>query len=603
MIENTTVLLHDAIPHGMAWALMRLAATLGGSNHADDLARAHTTISMLTEALQAGHVCLALADIATQLGCTETLLYETLQRCHLIDLDTPTQRPLRLDSEGRLYFQRYYDYECRLAAQLDARLRQRVMAPPDLTAWLDEAFPPPITTMDSSLQQNHDNVDWQRVAAALALQRPVTVLSGGPGTGKTTTVMKILAGLLTWRPEWRVVMAAPTGKAAARMQEALRGQLAQWPDALRARMPNEAFTLHRLLGVRRSSRHHFYHDREHPLSLDVLIVDEASMLDLALAVKLFEALPPHARVILVGDKDQLAAVEAGAVFSELSASPGLSDAMRARLAACCRLPEEAFATLPTSDGVLDDCTVWLRRNYRFAAQPAIGALAEAVREGDWKHVEDALARYPAPHALDDATRSLRLLHEHYAPYFETVKQCHDPTQILAALERFRVLCALRDTAWGVVALNQVLSDALRRHLAGVATSGGHFHGQPIMVTRNDYLLRLYNGDTGVVLQGDDGEWRAWFPDYRDGGVRAVAVTRLPPHETAFALTVHKAQGSEFEHVALVLPAHDARVITRELLYTGVTRSKSLLGLHGPREVLKLAVQRRTTRHSGLRARF
>lgn len=605
MIDATSSLLQHGLSHGMAWALTRIAECVNELNDQHDLARVRAAISVLTEALQAGHVCLPLGDIAAQLNCQEAVLRASLLRCGLIDPDEPNKRPLHLDEAERVYFQRYYDYECRLAAQFHTRARQTVATPPDLAAWLRETFPNesgPSNSPNAGANSFAHRVDWQQVAAALALQRPVTLISGGPGTGKTTTVMKILAGLLTWQPEWRVVMAAPTGKAAARMQEALREQRAQWPDALRARLPNEAFTLHRLLGVRRGSQR-FRHDRTHPLALDVLVVDEASMLDLALAVKVFEALPAHARVILVGDKDQLAAVEAGAVFSELSASPGLSQAMCARLAACCRVAEAAFATLPASDGVLADCTVWLRRNYRFATQPAIGALAEAVRDGDWQRVDDALAHSLAPHALDDPEHSLRLLREHYQPYFETVEQSDDPAQILTALERFRVLCALRDTAWGVVALNRLLSDALRRHLAGASAPSGHFHGQPIMVTRNDYTLRLYNGDTGVVLRGDDGTWQVWFPDYQEGGVRAVALTRLPPHETAFALTVHKAQGSEFEHVALVLPAHDARVITRELLYTGITRAKSLLGLHGPREVLKLAVQRRAMRHSGLRARL
>ena len=500
-------------------------------------------------------------------------------------------QPLILDDDARLYLHRYWDYERRLAADLRRRAAAVAEGVDDgvLRAGLGRLFPAP-----------GEAIDWQKVAAANAVLRRLCVISGGPGTGKTTTVARILALLIEQAGERppSIALAAPTGKAAARLQETLRRVKAMLDvsEPVRAAIPETATTLHRLLGAAR-----FRHDRDNPLPLDVLVVDEVSMVDLAMMARLVDAMPPAARLILLGDKDQLAAVEPGAVLGDLCArgnafTPGWAQ----RLAAVAGTP-----SLPTAtDGApLADAIVLLRHSHRFAASSGIGRFADAVRAGDadaaltllgdaGPDLEWTASGESAPGEVDEPGASA------LAAYFDVVNG-GKPDEAFAAYNRFRVLCAHRHGSGGVLAVNAGIERWLRNRglVRGHAT---HYPGQPLLVTRNDHGLRLYNGDLGIVMPAADGGLRVMFATDA-GGVRALSPARLPPHETAWALTVHKAQGSEFDEVLLRLPASASPVLCRELVYTAVTRARRRASVQGSREVVGAAVRQRHERTSGLRA--
>ncbi len=555
-------------------------------------------------AMQEGHVCLPLG---TLVDAEPELARASLLRSAVVGTPRdPGSMPLILDDEGRLYLHRYFDYERRLARRLvDAA---RPAEPPSHAAvqWLREAFAPPAGAAPPQ-------VDWQQLAAALALRQRLAVISGGPGTGKTTTVVQLLACLIVQRPDSRIALAAPTGKAAARLVEALRLRAAGLPAHIRERLPAQASTVHRLLGVRGDGR--FVHGPERPLPIDALVLDEASMLDLALATRLLEAVPALARIVLLGVKDQLAAVEAGAVFAELSADPSLGEACRADLAAWCGLPASAvMPPAPAARGALADTTVWFTRNFRFSAEGGIGRLAAEVNAG---RADEALAwlregRDPAVRWVEDGGAELApdtwaQLLEGYGAYLEALRRApRDVASVNAAFGRFRVLAALRAGARGVEQLNARIEAELRRLLGAAAAQtdprSPWWIGRAVMVQRNDPVMWLYNGDVGIALPGADGALSVHFPQ-PDGGFRAVAPVRLPPHETAFAMTVHKSQGSEFESVFVVLPSQPGRLLTRELLYTAITRARERAVLASPACVLAAAIASPTRRDSGLQARL
>lgn len=507
----------------------------------------------LFAALEAGHSCLPL-DAAEAAASLATGVVGRAQ--------TPGSFPLLLDGDGRLYLHRHYDQERRLAGHLVAL----GSAPAAV----------PVQAAD------------REALIAQALARRLTVISGGPGTGKTTTVVALLGALLAQAPGLRIGLAAPTGKAAARLQEAIEARAASLPEAVQARLPRRASTLHRLLGQDAQGR--FRHHAARPLPLDVLVIDEASMLDLALATRVCDALPAQARLLLLGDRDQLAAVESGAVFAELAGLP--------------------------AHHPLRACVVHFERQYRFAADSPIARLATAVRSGDATAALAALSSGGAdldwlslPVQGGDGADGVPLdaLVAGYQRYWDALAEAPAPDRLFAALADFRVLCALRSGPWGSEQLSARLAARARALLdapepAGVAAAW--FRGRPVMITRNDPVLQLFNGDIGITLPdpASGGELRVCFPA-ADGSWRWIAPLRLPPHETAFAISVHKSQGSEFQRVAVVLPPQPSPVLTRELLYTAVTRARSGLCLVAAEARLREAVATATRRDSGLRARL
>lgn len=525
--------------------------------------------------------------------------------------------PLVLDKAHRLYLYRYWEYERDLAQGILQRARRPVAetgaaAPAGgLADGLARLFPgsPP------------EQIDWQRVAALAAATRKFCVISGGPGTGKTHTVVKVLALVIELgmepagerareigrplRAAPRIALAAPTGKAAARLKEAVGRARAALPcsEAVRGAIPEDVSTLHHLLGATGNGGN-FRHGPDHPLPFDAVVVDEASMVDLPLMARLFRALPPEARLILLGDKDQLASVEAGAVLGDICAGEGVgtySEAFGARVRAACG------DTVPVGPGPahgehLRDAIVVLQKSYRFGAHSGIGAVSRAVNRGEG---DEALARlaggFPDASWRDvgqEATPD-RALRARVLPWAAGLAAAQTPAEALERLGGFQILCALRQGPWGAEAVNAAVERALAD--AGLTPGRRWYRGRPVLVTRNDYSLRLFNGDLGVAFPDPDagGDLRVFFPT-ADGTVRSVAPSRLPEHETAWALTVHKAQGSEFDEVLLVLGVHPSRVLTRELVYTGLTRARSRVEVWGAAAVFREAVSRRVERSSGLR---
>lgn len=607
-LETTTmpaqVLAEGFSVHATYWAQERDAPDSASKS----VQRAAYAVSLATTA---GHVCAHLSDIAESLAKEHSdvaALRRSLLESGVVGTpEAPEAMPLILDGEGRLYLHRYFDYERRLARRLTQCGPAAVTGSiaQGVKAHLDRLF----AANAEKLRGEHP--DWQKIAAAMALLGTLTIISGGPGTGKTTTVVNLLACLLAQDPGCRIALAAPTGRGAARMLEAVRLRAAELPEEIQARLPKESFTIHRLLGVTPAAsrlRHH----ADNLLPIDALVVDEASMLDLALATKLVEAVPESARIILLGDKDQLTAVESGSVFSELSADPRLSDECLVKVSDLCGIPVHTVCPpAPAEPNGLHDSVVWLSENFRFARDSGIGRLARDINAGDTEQLlvwlrssKDATVKWLEDSVETPTEEAVHRILAGYDEYLDAVRtDASDQAAITEAFGRFRVLCAVREGPRGVEAINRLVSRHFRRSLEHPLEPGERsewYPGRPVMVLRNDYVLKLFNGDIGIVLPNETGKLMVCFPD-RDEG--AVAPVRLPEHETAFAMTVHKSQGSEFDDVLLMLPAEYNRALTRELLYTAVTRARERVTIVSGAEVLGKTIQSPTRRHSGLIARL
>ncbi|MBS0341435.1 MAG: exodeoxyribonuclease V subunit alpha [Proteobacteria bacterium] len=576
----------------------------------------------------------------------------------------------------RLYLRRYWQYEQSVRSEVARRVDTPTSAArPELqaamAATLDVLFPPRAS--------GGDGTDWQKVACALAARQAFSIVTGGPGTGKTTTVVRLLAllqqlalssssGTADAAP-LRIGLAAPTGKAAARLGESIDGAVASLPfeqlgggGALRAAIPTTVSTVHRLLGSRPDTRH-FRHDARNPLPLDVLVLDEASMLDLEMMSCVLAALRPQARLILLGDKDQLASVEAGAVLGDLCqrADAGHYHGQTVQWLQAVT-GQTVDASLRDDAGrALDQAVVKLRRSYRFGADSGIGLLAEAVNAGDDDKLKRLLAgghadlsttlQRPGQASLDDA--ALRRLVVDGAPdafagrgqgrkengrevpppvgygHYLRLMRARQPEagaaqeacdawarEVLHALGQFQLLCALRAGPQGVEGLNPRIAALLREQGLIEAEQGGWYPGRPVLVTRNDYALGLMNGDVGVALSVQHGtpadaaaraqhapqqrRLRVAFPATgQPGGIRWVLPSRLRSVDTVFAMTVHKSQGSEFSHAALLLPQQMSPVLTRELVYTGITRARHWFSLAASPQMVLAAAARRVERVGGL----
>ena len=531
--------------HFLAEHLAQLLASRSGLAGIEQKAFGQLVADLLV-ALGEGHSCLPLT--ISQLAL--------LRRSPLVSAGGLTPLVLYLD---RLYLHRTYTYESRLARQCQA-LASRHHGDLPLTDLLDEVFGP-------------GGDEGQRQAAVIALRQSLCLISGGPGTGKTSTVVKIIAMLFRhFGLQLRIALCAPTGKAAMRLGEAVRANLPHLPVAaeIKEAIPLTAHTLHRLLGVQRHSSR-FRHCATYPLPWDVVVVDEASMVDLALMSKLVDALAPTARLILLGDKDQLVSVESGAVLADL------------------------ISGLPAN-------TVSLTKAYRFDTN--IRSLASRINDGDgpgsW-----ALLADPALTNIGILTDEIdSYIGDRYDRYMTTVRRLAEVgfTEVFAAFHRFQVLCALRRGAYGVAGINGRVEQYLARK--GHDCSGRMWYaGRPVLVTRNDYGLELYNGDIGICLPDpESGVLKVWFTGTA-GTYRGFMPYRLPQLETVFAMTIHKSQGSECDEVLIVLPREENRLLSRELLYTGVTRARKEVRVVSGQEIFMEAVHRKTVRYSGLAEYF
>jgi exodeoxyribonuclease V alpha subunit len=582
----------SALDVTLAETLTRIAGLEGDAARVPALA-----VAFASHAVLDGHACVELPELAGRafhdeagrplavVALPDVATFEReLRASGLVDTEASPEppddaelRPLVLDGQGRLYLRRYFEYEARLSAALLALCGS---APPVV----DEAL---LSGGLPRLFPSARNDDLQRRAAELAVRSRLTVVSGGPGTGKTYTVSKILALLveqfLAQGREPKLALLAPTGKAAQRLGDAIRDNVRALDvaDGVKALLQPDTMTIHRKLVFSPSTPTRFRHGRTQPLPDDVVIVDEASMVDLALMTKLVEALGPGARLVLLGDKDQLASVEAGAILAELYATRGTSSPLASHL-------------------------VELTRAHRFEDGGGIAELAHAVNAGDADAALACFARHPHVRLepLSDPGEVRAALAERVVERFAPLSDGL-PLDRLAALDSFRVLgCHVRGPL-GVRALNDWVAAELAR--TGKLDRRATFYaGRPVIVTANDYASELFNGDVGVVapLPGAVSEKLVVHFRTRDPNVlRTIAVSRLPEHDTAYALTVHKSQGSEFAEVALVLPPKPSPILTRELVYTAVTRARRRVTIYGSEAVLRSAIARKIERASGLRDRL
>ena len=542
--------------------LTKLASRLTDESRAE----VHLAMALASQWPQRGHVCVDLATLV-QDDLWESQEIEPQEEDIVLPQTTdwiaslqdskaigsPTeQTPFVLWQDRWLYLRRHWGYEHEIASRLET--------------WLEEEPSPAAETLSD---------DKQELAVQLAAAHPFFILTGGPGTGKTTTVLRILGHLLSLQPDLNIALAAPTGKAALRLQESIASGLGRLDvdEVIAAALPTTAHTLHRLLGYQRHKTT-FRHHVENPLPYDMIIVDEASMMDLALFAKLLRALKPGTRLLLIGDREQLPSVDAGAVFKALCADG---------------------SPMPR---------VELTRNYRFAQDAGLGALAVAIRDGDADLTERlltddedttcSLESLPNPSQMRDDLW-LRL-----EAYLKGLANCLEPEKAFAHLDQLRILCAHRTGPYGAEAINDCVHDLLATRTRQSRTQRW-YPGRPILITENDYAVELFNGDTGILLPWN-GKLHAFFRT-GNGDYRRIPPARLPAHESAYAMTVHKSQGSEFDNVLLVLTDQASRLLTRELLYTGVTRAKNAVSIWGPISHVRACVERPLERTSGLAVWF
>lgn len=567
----------------------------------------------LSQHLREGHVCIRIPDQEelTPLGPLSNKALEKVSPAMIAGTDASV--PF-IVYDGSLYLQRYFRYETSIIDHLDLRLSssldKRAMYQKQISE-LKTLIAEEAAVNDLSGLASDEMVDWQLIAVLRVLQNDFSIITGGPGTGKTTTLAKLLRLLFALQPESRVALAAPTGKASMRMLDSLKERTKDYPgDFVRYIQQLKPFTLHRLLGYQPNSIY-FKHNRKLPLNYDWVIVDEASMIDMPLFAKLLEACSTSTRLLLLGDKDQLASVEAGSLFGDLCLAAGnlnrypvesikwlndfINDPKR-------KIPEEYAVGVNAG---LSSYITELRHSRRFQQQGGIGKLSLSIIRGEVKEAIDLLQI--------DKSDTIRLINgnderafaEFVSGYYNFLEE-NDTIEALTKLNQLRVLVAVREGESGLFRINQKIERILHDQRPDlIRPDGSFYHNRPIIITKNNYELGLYNGDVGIVRR-EPGTRKlvAYFESEPDKPLRSFIPASLNDCETVFAMTIHKSQGSEFDRVLMVLPEQaDNPLLTRELLYTGITRAKQYACIQGSEESLLAGISRQVLRISGIQTRM
>lgn len=571
------------------------------------------SVMAVSEALREGHSCLKLSEYAGQLHWQNTeeekpgFRFPDLNQWHdylfALALSPAQNSPLVYEYQ-RLYLRRYRQFEYELAVKISGFLNNTpALDMPKAKNILGRLFP----------EQNNMEPDWQKIAVANSLCHSLSIIAGGPGTGKTFTVTRLLAALqlLTLKP-LNIAMVAPTGKAAQRLNESIANakhylldkQLVS--EEVLKTIPETASTIHRLLGFRYGS-HNFHYNEERLLPYEVLLVDEISMIDLPLMTRLFRAIDSHCRVILLGDADQLPSVAAGSILSDLAPEKlSLFSARNTDTIKTLTGYDLAPFAKRVEERHYDHLTV-LQKSHRFDGSGEIGQLAQAVIEGhvdsSWRLLQQGQTQIAWSSSQAFSNWLETLVEQFYRPLYENQSSL-SVAQAFECLNRFRFLCAIRQGDQSVRQINDRVEQYLQSR-GWIQRQSEYYPGRPILVTENHYTANLYNGDIGLLWTNPEGRLQAVFPDPSEvdnQGFRWLSLGRLPAIETVYAMTIHKTQGSEFEHVALVLPSDDSPVLSRELLYTGITRAKEQLSVFCSEPVWQQTVKRKVQRFSGLSKR-
>lgn len=570
------------------------------------------TALFLSHKCAGGHICVNLKSLAKKdYRDIEELIPSTLfnfkQLLPLLQSCSVTGKigeytPFILE-ENLLYFQKYWTYENFIAQSLIKLSKQtrQFTNTQDITHLLDKIFP-----------ETTDEINWQRIAASVAMSRQLCIISGGPGTGKTTAVagiISILATLNKSRP-LRIAMAAPTGKAAMRINEAIDNIKIKNPSMYLPNLP-EATTIHRLLKPTRKAPFFTYH-KENPLPLDLLIIDEASMIDITLMYHILDAIPEHIQLIMLGDHEQLASVKAGSVLGDICNPNRLStfspSFIKTIISPCLSQPlsENCHSQ---SDIPLTDCIISLKNSYRFKGR--ISSCSIAVKDGKSEEAFRICSNLNdnsiSWHDISETKNMPLVFEQEIVEKWQEYLMAFLLEDKFQKLTEFRTLCVLRSGYFGVEQINTTIESILNK--AGLLTpSIRWYENLPILITRNDYQMKLYNGDTGIFMpdKDDQGRLKAWFPDGAHNNrqtFRSIAPSRLPDFEKAFAITIHKSQGTEFDSIQIILPDTISPILKREILYTGITRAKNHVSLYGSEAIFKHAIKTRTNRESGLRKKL
>ena len=567
---------------------------------------------LLSKKLQEGHICIHKNDPAlnsNEIPYPPPFNAANLNTIHQLVGSSKDIRPFILHKD-QLYLHRYFNYESRILHKIGALLKSEITQQVGRKNELIK-----IAGLIKSLQANYpinafldgDSIDWQLSAALLGVLHNFTIITGGPGTGKTTTVAKILSLLLTIHPLCKIALAAPTGKAAMRLAETLKQTSLPVSQQIKDRFsqlkPN---TIHRLLNPIADSIY-FKHDQSNPLVYDVVIVDEASMIDVALFAKLIDAIGPDTRLILLGDKNQLASVEAGSMFGDLcktQESPNRLNQESADFINQFITDQERKISntfINTRKHPLSEHIIELQKSHRFSSTGGIGKFSNAIIMNNEAILKEFILSNKEPAVIIDTNRDNILFESFVAGYREYLLE-PDISLALQKLNHIRVLCAVREGPQGIYATNRLIESFLNKQNL-IDTKDEFYENRPIIVTRNYTDLALYNGDIGIIRKDSNGNMRAWFED-SDKNLRSVMPGYITGAETVFAMTIHKSQGSEYKQVLVILPPNSgSQLLTRELLYTAVTRAKEKVIVQSTENILLETAKGSVTRASGIIHRF